>query len=333
MDLLSLSMLTMPTSAPYVVAVDSGGSRTRVGCFNLDGVLLARQVGPGGSPTHNHAAAENFQSTIAAAMAGGGLVAGDAVAVTAGMAGYETASDDGWVSTFFDGTKLTCPRQVVNDSVIAHRGALAGAPGIIVVAGTGSMIATITDGDVMIDSGRFQHYAGGARHLVYDVMQRILIGDATEADAKLIGAVLAWWGARDLGDLRRIVLGLSGRDYNEVKQRYGGLAPAITAAVASSPLADAAVSHLAEKTAVGVRLLAPLIGGNAVPVALAGALATSAEFADRVARCLTASSDPSISVTDAVLDPLGGAALMALASAGIDPTTQLVEQLQASTAS
>ena len=127
------------------------------------------------------------------------------------------------------------------------------------------------------------------------------------------------------------MLGLDGQDYNDVKRRYGGLAPAITAAVDDSPLADAAVTRLAEKTAVGVRLLAPLISTSAVPVALAGALATSAEFADRITRLLTASSEPSITIASAALDPLGGAALMALQSVGVAITPELVRRLQVST--
>lgn len=327
-DRASASLPAMPTPARYVVAVDAGGTRTRVGCFDLDGVLLAQHVGPGGSPNHNHGAAEHVRSAIAAAVTCGGLPVEGAVALTAGVAGYEIDAANGWIDTFFERATLICPRQVVNDAVIAHRGALAGAPGVIVVAGTGSMIAAITDDGTVLESGRFQHYAGGARHLVYDVMHRILMGDHTDADLKLIGTVLAWWGAQDVGELRAIVLGLDGQDYNDVKRRYGDLAPAITAAVDSSPLADAAVTRLAEKTAVGVRLLAPLISGDAVAVALAGALATSAEFADRITRFLAATSEPSISVASAALDPLGGAALMALESVGVAITPELVRRLR-----
>jgi glucosamine kinase len=321
----------MPTSARYVVAVDAGGTQTRVGCFNLDGVLLARHVGPGGSPTHNHGAAEHVRSTIATAMAIGGLAVDDAAALTAGVAGYEIDAANRRIDAFFTQATPISPRQVVNDAVIAHRGALAGAPGVIVVAGTGSMIAAITDDGMVLESGRFQHYAGGARHLVYDVMHRILIGDHTDVDLALVETVLAWWDARHLGDLRRTVLGLGDQDYNDVKRRYGGLAPAITAAADTYPLADGALTRLAEKTAVGVRLLAPLIGRSEVPLALAGGLATSAQFADRIARLLTASSEPRISVVSPALDPLGGAALMALESVGVTATPELVRQLQAST--
>ncbi|MET9018594.1 BadF/BadG/BcrA/BcrD ATPase family protein [Actinopolymorpha sp. NPDC004070] len=318
----------MPTSVPYVVAVDAGGTQTRVGCFTLEGVLLARQVGAGGSPSHNHTAAENVCSTIAAAVTSGGLAVEDAVAMTAGVAGYPIDGDADWIGTFFDGCALTCPQHVVNDAVIAHRGALAGEPGIIVVGGTGSMVAAITADGTVLGSGRFQHYAGGARHLVYDVMHRILLGEHVDADRKLVETVLAWWGAGDVTDLRRIALGLGGKDYNDVKRRYGGLAPAVTAAVDTSPLADGAVTRLAEKTAVGVRLLAPLVSDIAVPVALAGALATDPGFADRISRLLSAGSAPSIRTAEAVLDPLGGAALMALQTAGVPMTPQVLSRLQ-----
>ncbi|WP_092653704.1 hypothetical protein [Actinopolymorpha singaporensis] len=321
----------MPTSMPYVVAIDAGGTQTRVGCFALDGALLARQVGAGGSPSHNHTAAANVCSTIAAAVTGGRLAVEDAVAMTAGVAGYPIDGEVSWIGTFFEDAALTCPQQVVNDAVIAHRGALAGAPGIIVVAGTGSMIAAVTVDGTVIESGRFQHYAGGARHLVFDVMHRVLLGDHADGDRKLIETVLAWWEACDVADLRRIVLGLGGLDHNDVKRRYGGLAPAITAAADDSPLADAAVTRLAEKTASGVRLLAPLVSDVDVPLALAGALATAPKFVDRISCLLAAGSAPTVSIAGAALDPLGGAALMALQSVGVPVTSQLLSRLQAST--
>ncbi|SFG86690.1 glucosamine kinase [Actinopolymorpha cephalotaxi] len=316
---------------PYVVAVDAGGTQTRVGCFGLEGWLLARAVGAGGSPSHNHAAAENVCSTIAAAVTEGGLAVEDAVAMAAGVAGYPIDGEADWIGAFFDGSALTCPRHVVNDAVIAHRGALAGAPGVIVVGGTGSMVAAITADGTVLASGRFQHYAGGARHLVFDVMHRILLGEYADADLTFVGTVLAWWGARDVADLRRIVLGLGGLDHNDVKRRYGGLAPAVTAAAGTSPLADAAVTRLAEKTAAGVRLLAPLVSDVAVPVALAGALATAPEFADRIGPLLSADSAPTVGVVTAALDPLGGAALTALQSVGVPVTPEILGRLQVST--
>lgn len=91
------------------------------------------------------------------------------------------------------------------------------------------------------------------------------------------------------------------------------------------------MTRLAEKTAAGVRLLAPLVSDIAVPVALAGALATAPEFVDRISRLLVAGSAPTISIAGATLDPLGGAALMALRSAGVPVTPELLNRLQVST--
>ncbi|HEY9293261.1 MAG TPA: BadF/BadG/BcrA/BcrD ATPase family protein [Microlunatus sp.] len=325
----------MPTADQFVVAIDAGGTHTRVGCFALDGTLLGRADGPGGGPNHNHRAAEHVSETIAAALTTGNLKADAAAAMTCGIAGYEFDQPNKWADDFFDDTALDCPRQLVNDAVIAHRGALAGEAGIIVVAGTGSMIMAITADGRPIESGRFQHYAGGARHLVYDLIHRILIGQGSAADQKMIKDVLTWWGVDDLDGLRTALLELSDQEYNQVKHRYGALAPTVTAAAEHSPLADTAVRDLATKTAIGVLVLAPLTDGSPVPVALSGALATAPEFARRFTEALSdlapapdGSEPTGIEVIVPVLEPLGGAALMALESVGVAAGPAVLKRLQ-----
>ena len=315
----------MPTADQFVVAIDAGGTHTRVGCFALDGTLLGRSDGPGGGPHHNNRAADHVSATIADALAAGDLTADNAAAMAAGIAGYELGQANEWATTFFDDSPLRCPRQLVNDAVIAHRGALAGGAGIIVVAGTGSMIMAITEDGRAIESGRFQHYAGGARHLVYPVIHRILTGNTSAEDEQLIKEVLAWWAVDEPDALRDALYELGDQDYNVVKRRYGGLAPTITAAADQSPLADAALRALTDKTALGVRLLAPLIKTAPVPVALSGALAATPEFARRFSEQLSDSTTtrtdgatpPRVEVVRPALEPLGGAALMALESVGV----------------
>jgi glucosamine kinase len=53
-----LSITRDRSRGDVVIAVDAGGSNTRVGCFSLDGDLLAQRTGTGGSLTHNDDAAE-----------------------------------------------------------------------------------------------------------------------------------------------------------------------------------------------------------------------------------------------------------------------------------
>ncbi|MCL2516119.1 MAG: hypothetical protein FWF16_09240, partial [Microbacteriaceae bacterium] len=168
------------------------------------------------------------------------------------------------------------------------------------------------------ESGQFEHYAGAARHLVFEAMQLILTGAAGEEDAAFVGSVLAFWGADDVPGLRRAVLALGVDDPMEVRHRYGRLAPAVTAAADTSPLADAAVRELARKTARGIRLLAPLIAAPSAPVALYGSLAETPAFRSRVADALADAPAAGARLVPTALDAVRGAALVAYRSLGLD---------------
>src|SRR5699024_9989307 len=145
-----------------------GGTHTRVGCFDRDGTRLSFATGGGGSPTHNDDAQENVRATITRAVESGAALHEHATALLAGMAGLNPSSwtqgqgRDHGASRFVDVAGLKCPKIAVNDAVIAHRGALSGRAGIVVVAGTGSMILAIAPDGTETESGQFLHYAGAA---------------------------------------------------------------------------------------------------------------------------------------------------------------------------
>lgn len=116
---------------------------------------------------------------------------------------------------------LHCAREIVNDTVVAHVGAFAGGAGIIVVAGTGSMILAINESGEVVRNDRYHHYAGGARHPSFDSMTRILIGDGGATDEDFVVSVLGYWHAADLDELRQRILDLEIRDSNDVKRCDG----------------------------------------------------------------------------------------------------------------
>lgn len=323
--------VTSVVDLPYVVAIDAGGTHTRVGCFGPDGTLLGVAAGNGGSPNHNDDGAQQVSTTVRRAINGAGLDPAAALGVGAGVAGFGFGARALSADGFLDLPELACPKLLVNDAVIAHRGALLGRPGVIVVAGTGSMILGITDSGEQIPSGHLEHYAGGARHLVFDAVQQLLLGRAVEQDAELVAAVLDHWQVPTVAALRRRLVDQSEADRNEVKRKYGALAPIITGAVDRSPLAATAVSALATRTAEGVRLLAPLIGTDPVPVTLTGSLATSAGFVSRFDAAV-GQEGPAITLVPAALDPLRGAALMAYELIGLTVDEALVNRLGTATA-
>lgn len=320
---------------PFVIAADAGGTHTRVACFGLDGMLLAAASGRGGARFHNADAAENTAETTLRCLRSGNLDPRDAVHLTAGLSNISRPGsnqgdgDNEWAAEFFSVPGLDCPRTIVNDAVTAHRGALLGEPGIVVIAGTGSMILAIDEDGTEVESGQFEHYAGGARHLVFEAMQLMLTGSAGDADAELVATLLDYWGASDITGLRAVILALGAEDPREVRRRYGRLAPAITAAADTSPLADRAIRDLAGRTARGIRLLAPLIGDERVPTALCGALATTPAFATRLTDALAEAPATTAVVVPAALDAVRGAALVSYQQLGIDVTDPVLARLGA----
>ena len=321
----------------FVIAADAGGTFSRVGCFSLDGRLLSSAMGEGGSPYHQgDDAAANVADTTVRALAGGGLDAANAVGLVAGLAmvsrpgSNQGDGDNDWARDFFRVPGLKCERIIVNDAVVAHRGALLGKPGVMVVAGTGSMVLAIDEAGNEVESGQFEHYAGAARHLVFEAVQLILTGSATTADADFVAAVARYWDAEDVTSLRRVLLGLTGTDPMEVRHRYGKLAPVVTGAADTSPLADRALRHLADRTARGVRLLAPLVGDEIVSVSTTGGLATTPTFTRRLEESLSESPAAPVTLVPAALDALRGAAVIAYQRAGIVIDQDLIARLRGS---
>lgn len=318
----------------YVIGIDAGGTHTRVGCFALDGTPLAAAVGGGGAPHHNDDALENIHGTIAEALRDGGLDPAGAVALAAGIAGVvrtgsnQDGGDNTRTAALVDVPGLDCPKVVVNDAVIAHRGALSGRPGIVVVAGTGSMILAIDGDGVETESGQLEHYAGAARHLVHDVVQQILMGDCSPTDP-LLAATLEHFGAVDVPALHEAVLARSSTHRNTAKRIYGDFAPQVTTLAERSALADRALTDLAARTARGVRLLASSAGPHPVPVACTGSLADAPSFHDRLEHLLREAAPSTLDLVPSRLEPLGGAAVLALEVAAGPVDEPIIQRLAA----
>lgn len=320
-------------SPEFVVAVDSGGTATRAGCFALDGRRLSGAEGRGGAHHHDDGAAANLAGTVAAALADGGLDPAGAVAFVAGVSGISRrgSNQGGFTSAaardFYPLPQLSCPTRFVNDAVVAHRGALTGRAGVVVVAGTGSMVLAVDGADREFESGQFEHYAGGARHLVFEAVHQLLQGRAGATDAELVDRTLAHFDVPDLPSLPARLVALAELDRNDVKRRYGDLAPAVTALADTCPVADRALRRLTDATAAGVLLLAPLTGVWPTPVACTGSLAQDPAFAARLATSLDLPGVSPTQLVPAGLGALGGAALMALQDAGVDVDRQVLARL------
>ncbi|MBX9471413.1 BadF/BadG/BcrA/BcrD ATPase family protein [Microcella sp.] len=293
-----------------VVAIDSGGSTTRVACIDRHADVVGRAVGGAGSPEHSSTSEAAVRSTLAQALADAGRSTGDVVALVAGMAGLNVESDQKWATDHTHLAGLTKSRTHLNDSTIAHVGAFLGEPGVLVIAGTGSIMLGIDRHGRQHRNDQLHHYAGAARHIAYDVVHHLLVGDG--ADDELLPLALQHWKVASVDELRAAVE--APYEIETVKRSFGTFAPAITSRVDTSSLARNAVAALARRTAFGIRLVgAPL--GTPVMWSGAGSLATDGAFIDAVEREL-ARVHADYRHTPAAMSPLGGAILLALRSAG-----------------
>jgi glucosamine kinase len=118
-----------------ILAIDGGGSKTILATANRDGELGVWLHGLGVNPVDNPGWRDNLAALFEAA---GDRKSSAGFAVLALPAFGEVQS----VSTLQEQAVahlLGCPHALVNDVDAAHAGAFAGGPGVLVLAGTGSM--------------------------------------------------------------------------------------------------------------------------------------------------------------------------------------------------
>lgn len=128
-----------------ILAIDGGGSRTRCIAFNENGNVF----GSGESGPSNHlliesrTVAASIKTAISDALTSSNKTSDDVSLVAAGLAGvdYDGSGEAEMRELFRDlGYKNTL---IEGDMVIAHAGALAGEPGVLALAGTGSSVLGI----------------------------------------------------------------------------------------------------------------------------------------------------------------------------------------------
>jgi len=298
-------------SDDVVIGLDGGGTRTRAVVADLGGHVLGSAERGGASIEFNDAdtAQENLRGAVRAALTDAGHSVHDVAAFTAGIGGIGApgATEEAEQALDIDG--LQCQPRVVSDATVAHIGAFCGNPGIIAIAGTGSLIFGVTAEGEQIQNYDCVHYArAGAHDIGERAVHRILAGD--RPDRELSDRLLESWECGSVADLREAVRNEDRFTNASSENPFDRVAPLITAAAADGDTFAADICEAAvEEVVTGVRIVGGYLD-TPTDVAPAGSVLSSEYMSAELRRQVETISG--YQYVDPVMKPVAGAAFDAL---------------------
>ncbi|HKK92645.1 MAG TPA: BadF/BadG/BcrA/BcrD ATPase family protein [Longimicrobiales bacterium] len=293
------------------VGVDGGGTRTRAVALDEDGRELGRADGEAAliDPLRPEAAADAVERTIrsAVASAGNGL---PAAALWAGLAGAGSERARSAVEDVLRGRNLARATVVGTDLEAAFRDAFPEGPGILLIAGTGSVATGRGDGGEEMRVGGWGALLGdegsGYRIGLEGLRAAMRMADGRAHPTGLLPALIEASGCPSVADLPVWVAEAS----------KGQVAALVRIVVEAADAGDAAAGHilgeaveaLADHATALRESLAPW--GGPADVALAGGLLASPEALIRT-RVVVELEQRGLRVSDRVVDAARGAANLA----------------------
>lgn len=264
----------------YLIGIDGGGTRTTLALADGTGRELLRRAGPAGlvDPRRPAATAEMLAQLARDAFAEAG-VRGPAAALCAGLAGVGNPAEREVVHEGLARAGVADRVLLRSDGETALHGALSGGPGVLLVAGTGSIAyARSPDGRVLRCGGWGQ--VVGDEGSGYDIGRSSLQHALRAADGRgprteLLPAMLAAIGA-DAPEmippwaLQAAKSDIAGLAVHTLRLAAAGDAVALD-------LVRSAAARLAEHAAALLRRLEPVAGD--LPVVLHGGVASDAGYA------------------------------------------------------
>lgn len=316
-------------SEDVVIGIDGGGTHTRVMVADLTGRVLS-YVENGSSSLHKDLqASKHVRQALADALALAGKSANQVAMLTAGIAGFDSEADYEWVRPLTELEGLDCPNMHVNDAVVAHSGALLTEPGIIAIAGTGSILFAVNEAGRRIRNYDFHHYAASAaRFLAYDVTYELLAGNNGDSDRALVDGILGFWEQPNVQELSRLASYGFVEDRRERDKRFAELAPLITSqALTGSRLARTVCDRAIHQMTVGIEMLATQFAKPEVSVALIGSVVNSEYIRQEMAFRLAAGANRAYRFVQPAFSPVAGAVLLAMRQLNLPIDEPLLHRL------
>lgn len=305
----------------YYLGIDGGGSKTTCAVGDEVSILAKVTTGPSNiTRVGEGRAREALQKAIREACATARIAPQKVQRACIGAAGAAREENAGAVYNIV-AEIISGEIEVVGDMQIARAAAFGEEPGVIVIAGTGS-IAYGRDargktaraggwGFTVSDEGSAHWIGAAAVSALLRVADQSEDGQATAEDSLLFGEMKAAWGLRSVDELATAASATS---------RFARLFPAILAAAdAGDALAQRVLAQagreLAQLATIVVRRLFAGSNGNrpAVLLAMAGGVFRHSPTVREVFRDELLKLDPSLEVNPQVVDPVLGALQMARA--------------------
>jgi N-acetylglucosamine kinase-like BadF-type ATPase len=314
-----------------ILGIDGGGTRTRAVLANDEGQILSSATGDSINPRHyNHEILRARLEELSLAV-GANLRAVNAAFLALG--GVSTAADAAEVQSIaHDVPALADARITVdNDAVAALSGGLAGRPGLVLIAGTGSACLAVAPDGRRWWCGGWEALADDAGSGYWIAIEAIRIAvrqeDGRLPRSALRDLVFRRW---DLAEPRALIERLSRPDVD--RTALASLAPQVLSLASSDPQAanivERAVDHLAKLVAVAA---AETFGRQPCDLILTGSLANSGPPFTPLLAGGIATAAPAVRLVPPELPPVLGAVLEAIKSLGGQPDRRCLDRLRAHT--
>jgi len=312
-----------------VLGIDGGGTHTRAVLADDGGRILSIATGASINPRHHdrEVLRGRLEELVLAARGNHGAI--DAAFLALG--GVSTAADAAEVQALtrevpaLAGARIT----VDNDASAALSGGLAGRPGMVLIAGTGSACLGIAADGRRWWCGGWEAFADDAGSAYWMAVEAVRCAVRQE-DGRLPASALHDLVFRrwDLAEPRALAERLSRPDVD--RAAVAALAPHVLALASTDPQAALIVERAADELARLVAVTAGrTFGDDPCDLIFTGGLANSGPPFTPMLIARIAELAPSVRVVSPELPPVLGAVLEAMKSLGVHPDASCLARLRA----
>lgn len=297
---------------PYYLGIDGGGTKTTCAVGDDSSVLATASAGPSNIVRVGEATTrESLHQAVRQACAVAGIPPSEVSRTCVGGSGAARPELAAIVREFL-AEMLSTPVEVVGDMQIALEAAFDEGPGVIAIAGTGSIAYGRDRQGKTVRAGGWGFAIGdeGSAHWIgrAAVIALLRASDQNEAagDSALAAALFRAWGVRSLSDLARAANSVPPPDFSALFPAVLATKDELAAQVLRSAgrelaqIADVVISRLFAKAEPGP-----------VPVGMVGGVFRHAELVRQVFYNELRRLDPRAEVIPQVVEPVEGALRMA----------------------